>query len=161
MKITVRRQGQTLIPWSTDSAKLFEKLPFTVTLDADIVQKRNGAAHRLYWQMCALLADALNDAPGLTNWTQVMVSDRLKLATGRADVILLSPALHKHYAEQTAAETIIALKPQSISFAAMDQNEFSEFLSSCMKYIAQELGAVIQEHPSFAEVKRIVMPETS
>lgn len=155
MKLSLRRQARALIPADTASTKLIEQMPFDQTFFAEVRKPRNGKAHRLYWAMCQHISEALNDAPGGTTWTQEMVSDRLKLATGRADVIPLPRSLADHYGAAMGG-TLVGLKPQSIAFHKMDDSEFSAFLQDCLRYVENEFGVLIDDHPAFAEVRLIV-----
>lgn len=106
--------------------------------------------HRLYWALCTYLSEALNSGPGDIRWTQEMVSDRLKIATGRADMIELSPSMRRKWNAQ------IAVKPQSVSFASMDEAEFGAFVEASIAFVLTEFGDWVQEHEDWVHVRDIL-----
>lgn len=148
-KIPLMKRGQGFAPYTRGGALEAEKIPQGARVHADIRQPRNGKFHRLYWQFCTFIAQALNDGPGEIEWTQEMVSDRLKIATGRADVVELPPSLQRRYNAR------VAVKPQSISFATMDEREFGAFVEAAMKYILTEFGTWIADHEDWKNVRDI------
>lgn len=149
-KIPLRKQGNAFVPFTRGGALEADKIKPGAEVLADLRQRRNGKFHRLYWQFCTFVAEALNEGPGNISWTQEMVSDRLKIATGRADVIQLPRSMQAVYGAE------IAVKPQSISFAKMDETEFGNFVEASMAYILTEFGPWVQEHPDWAHVREIL-----
>lgn len=149
-KLTLKKNGPALVPATKAAAIEFDKIKPGVPLIADVAQRRNIKFRRLYWGLCSYLAKALNAGPGEIEWTQSMVSDRLKLATGRAEITALPRSLAKHY------NTPVAVRPASISFAKMDESEFSEFVHSAVRYVLTEFGEWVQGHEDWTHVQDIL-----
>jgi len=113
------REGMMLRPYGAESASAFGKLGFGKVLHVEVKQPRNGAHHRLYWTLCARIADAVGaDSED--------ISDILKLRTGHVKEIRTKRGLE--------------IVPKSISFAAMDQTAFRAFFEKCVMVIMQEWG---------------------
>lgn len=148
-KLTVIRRGHAFFPASKAAALEAERFPEGVRLGADMAQRRS-RFHNLYWAFCTYVSEALNNGPGDLHWTQEMVSDRLKLATGRAEVVALPPALQRHYG------VTHALKPASIAFSKMDEAEFSAFAEAAISYVISEFGQWVQDDPRWRHVREIV-----
>lgn len=149
-KLAVKKQGPGFMPATMAAQAEFDKFPAGVMLKADVARDRSGPQHRYYWGMCTLIADALNAGPSSMNWTQETVSDRLKIATGRVEVIDLPPVLRRVHG------TSIGIKPVSISFAKMDGTEFAIFLESAISYVVTEFGDWIIDAPQWAHVQDIL-----
>lgn len=149
-KLALEKRGNAFVP-ATKAAQIeADKIKPGVRLHGDIAARRNIKFHRLYWSFCTYVAEALNSGPGDIEWTQEMVSDRLKLATGRAEMVPLPASLQRHYG------VTHALKPASISFAKMDETEFGQLVEAAMNYILTEFGAWVQGHPDWVHVRDIV-----
>jgi len=108
-----------LRPVDQESLDEFSRLPVGKPLHVEVKQPRNAAHHRLYWSLCARIANAL----GTT--TAENVSDVLKIATGHFTLVNTKRYGRVHI-------------PKSISFAAMDQTEFREFFERCVLVIYEE-----------------------
>ncbi len=113
------REGMNLRPFGAESAAVLGKLPLTKMLKVEVVQPRNGKHHRLYFTLCTRIGDAL----GMESED---ISDVLKLRTGHVREIKT-----KHGVERI---------PKSISFAAMDQDQFRIFFDKAVNVITQEWG---------------------
>ena len=146
--LTLTRRGHAFYPANRASALEAERFPEGVRLGASMAQKRS-RFHNLYWAFCTYVANALNAGPGDIAWTQEMVSDRLKLATGRAEVVNLPQALQRHYGVSKA------LKPSSIAFSKMDEAEFSDFAEAAISYVLTEFGPWVRDHPDWQHVREI------
>lgn len=118
MDLWLRRIGEGLVPDSVDSAAEFARLPFGKSLHCEVKQPRNSSHHRLYWALCARIAQA-------KDLTSENVSDLFKIASGHCEIIR-----SKKYGD-------IRL-PKSISFAKMEQTEFSAFFERCVKICYEE-----------------------
>lgn len=113
-----RRIGLTLIPDGNESLAELEKLPKNKTLKVEVRQERNLQHHKLYWALCHRIGDALGIEPEA-------ISDILKIATNHCIAV------------KTTTYGELKL-PKSISFAAMDQNQFREFFNRCVDVIELE-----------------------
>lgn len=114
------RHGDSIVPDGVESSAVFAHIPFGKPLHVEIKQPRNANHHRLYWALCARIATAIGSK------TQ-NVSDVLKIATGHCEMIR-----SKKYG--------VLRLPKSISFASMDQTQFTEFFERCVDTIYSEWG---------------------
>lgn len=112
------KAGASLRPADQESFDALMALPVGKPLKAEVKLPRNVAHHRLYWKLCSVIAEA-------TGLTRDNVSDILKIGTGHVQII------------ETKKYGTVRL-PLSISFAAMDQWQFSEFFERCIKVIYEE-----------------------
>jgi len=150
-KFALTKKGLGFFP-ATKAAQIEAlKMPDGDGLFGDIARRRNLKFHRLYFALCTYVSEALNNGPGEIEWTQEMVSDRLKLATGRAEIVPIPSSLQRHYG------VTHALKPVSISFAKMDETEFGRFVEVAIAYVLSEFGAWVQDHPDWHHVQDIVL----
>lgn len=90
--------------------------PLGQPIEVEVRRPRNLQFHRLYWKLCSIIAESV---PGFH--TAENVSDVLKIATG-------------HYTTVHGKHDVYRL-PKSISFAAMDNAQFSEFFERCCQII--------------------------
>lgn len=113
-----------LRPYGAESAAVLAKLPLTKMLKVSVVQPRNLRHHRLYFTLCHRIGDALGiEAED--------ISDVLKLRTGHVREIKT-----KHGIERI---------PKSISFAAMDQDQFKAFFDKAVTIITAEWGVARED----------------
>lgn len=98
---------------------LAEKIPKGKELRADVTQSRNLAHHKLYWALCAAVAEAIDV-------TREEISDTLKLRTGHFELEAVE-------AEEGKWQTVARLK--SIAFHKMDQIKFGEFFERCIRVV--------------------------
>jgi Protein of unknown function (DUF1367) len=115
-----KRHGNTLYPDGDESIAEFASVPFGKPLRVEVKQPRNVQWHRLYFALCHRIANGIGS-------TSEKVSDTLKVATGHCTTL------------RTKSYGSIQV-PKSISFAAMDQTEFSAFFERCVKVIYEEWG---------------------
>jgi hypothetical protein len=118
MEFWVERLGGVLHPADQESVEEFAKLPTGRPLHAEVKQPRNAAFHRLYWALCARIANA-------KGVTAENISDVLKIATGHVTILSTKSYGQVHV-------------PKSISFAAMDQTEFKAFFERCVLVVYEE-----------------------
>ncbi len=116
----VRRVGNVLHPDGDVSIGALSKLPFNKPLKAEIKAPRNGKHHRLYWELVNRIADAVGAEPDT-------VSDTLKIATNHCTIV------------KSKTYGVLRL-PKSISFAALDQQAFSDFFERCLVVVKAEWG---------------------
>lgn len=112
------RIAGALRPADQESLDEFSKLPIGKPLHVEVKQPRNAAFHRLYWALCARIAEA----KGVTSEN---ISDVLKIATGHFQTVRT-----KSYGEIHI--------PKSISFAAMDDIAFRAFFERCVLVVYDE-----------------------
>ncbi|MDF1685321.1 MAG: hypothetical protein P1U50_00915 [Parvibaculaceae bacterium] len=118
-------------------------------------KKRNGKFHRLYWAMCTLIAEALNGGPGNRTWDSSAVDSTLKIATDHCELIELTETARLNLS-LPAGMIPIGVKPCSISFAKMDETQFSAFVQDCMNYVRTTLAPWIEDAPEWRDVRDIL-----
>ncbi len=132
LSIYVRRQGSLLAPASAEAEEAIRSLPLDTVLRADVVRQRSAEQSNLYWAVCWRIAQLMNDM-GADDATKDNVSDRIKIATGHCDLVVLSPKA------QIATGQRYAAMPRSISFHKMDQSEFNAFMDRVTAFTLTEL----------------------
>jgi hypothetical protein len=116
----VQRVGSVLHADGNESVAEMAKLPLGKPMHCVLRRPRNLQHHKLYWTLVNRIATGVGAEPQ-------NISDLLKIATGHC-VIMRS----KSYGE--------LCMPRSISFAAMDQDDFSIFFERCLQTIFEEWG---------------------
>lgn len=127
-------------------------MPHGVALKVEVRQPRNGKFHRLSWALFTLAAEAMNDgpAPSVKEWTAEDVCELVKIATGHVDRLKLPKKAAGRYGCE------YALRPKSISYAAMDNEAFSRFMDAAMIYIRDELTPWISDSDHWPEIEKIL-----
>lgn len=125
----LKRAGNALFPDGDEAICEMAKLPFGKTLRAEVKQPRNPRFHRLYWALCARIANGVGrDAEE--------ISTVFKFATGHVG--------------QIHSKTYGYIKvPRSISFAKLDNAGFREFFDHCVLVAFTEWGL---EAEAFADL---------
>lgn len=112
--------GWGLFPTNAGGMEYLDsKIPKGKELRADVSQSRNLAHHKLYWALCAAVAEA-------TDITPEEISDVLKLRTGHFELEAVETEAGKW-------QTVARLK--SIAFHKLDQLAFGEFFERCVRVI--------------------------
>lgn len=119
----VRRIGNQLHADGNEALAVLMAMPIDKPMECVVTLKRSAKHHRLYWKICARIAQAL-DRDGLGSEE---VSDFFKKATGHFTII-----------ESKTFGPIERL--DSISFAKMDQLAFREFFEKCIRFAYTEWG---------------------
>lgn len=132
LKIYCRREGSTLVPATEEAEEAMRSLPLGHVLRADVVRPRSGKQSALYWGVCGKVAQLMNDM-GADDATTKNVSDRIKIATGHCDLMVLSPRMQMEHGTRYAAA------PRSIAFHNMDQSEFNPFMDRVTAFVLTEL----------------------
>lgn len=118
MEFWCERIAGALRPVDQESLDEFSKLPVCKPLHVEVKQPRNAAHHRLFWALCARIANARGvEAEN--------IADVLKIATGHFQLVRTKKYGDIHI-------------PKSISFAKMDQTEFRNFFERCVIVIYEE-----------------------
>lgn len=120
MELYVVRKDNALYPEGDESIGVLARIPFGKTLRCDIKQPRNVRHHRLFFALCKRIADGIGSDPN-------NVRDVLTIAAGHYSLV------------KTKRHGDLKL-PKSISFASMDQTQFTEFFERCVKTIYEEWG---------------------
>lgn len=132
------REGMTLRPFGAESGSAMGKIPFGKVVHVEVKQPRNSKHSRLYWTLCARMADALG-------CDREDISHILKVRTG--------------HVRQIRTKRGVEEVPQSISFAKMDQEAFAKFFDKCVHVIEHEFGIAAPD--VLAAVADILHPEAA
>lgn len=114
-----QRVNDTLVPVDAESWAEFSKIPRNRQIYVEAKQPRNSAHLRLYWALVHRIANAVGCTPEA-------LSSHLKVRTGHVTTVKTKDGLREY--------------PASISFAALDQTQFSEFYNRCITVICEDLG---------------------
>lgn len=144
--VSVIRSGEVLRACNRQSAVLLAALPEGRPLVGSLGQRRNGKFHRLIFSILGHVAEALNAGPLGGAWTADTVLDNVKLATGRA---VARPATARERAQYAMPAGSMVLVPASVSFAAMDEDQFSAFARESVEYVAGELCPYLRSAPQW------------
>ncbi len=120
-QLYARRMGNSLVPDGDESIAALSTIPFGSQVHVEIKRPRNIRLHRLYWALCSRIAQST----GSNTLTAETVSDLFKICTGHCTLV------------RSKSQGEIRL-PKSISFAKMDDSEFSAFFSKCVVVAFEE-----------------------
>lgn len=132
------REGMSLRPFGRESAELLSKLPHGKPLFAEVRQPRNGKHHRLFWSLCHRIGESVGSDGDA-------VAHVLKLRTG--------------HCREIRTKRGVELMPLSISFAKMDQTDFSKFFDKCLDIITSEWG--IARPDVLDAIKDLIEPDAA
>lgn len=93
LRIYVRREGSILAPATAADEDAIRALPAGWTIRADVIRERSAEQSKLYWAVCWRIAQLLNEMSD-DDATKDNVSDRIKIATGHCELVLMSPKMH-------------------------------------------------------------------
>lgn len=119
--------GQTaMFPYTRDDIEKFQKARKNVAVTTEIRHARNPLHHNKYFGLCRLLADAgyFKD--------EEAASDFLKCKVGLVDAI-----------EVTEERTV--LKPRSINWESMKQDEFQVYYDRIVEIVAEKIGCTLED----------------
>lgn len=113
-----------LSPHDEGGSEALRGITLGAVVRVQVSRPRNLRHHMKYWTLCSKIANAV---PG--DLTAENVSDVLKLKTG-----------HFRIVETTDGDGVIEQNriPRSISFAKMDQAQFSDFYERCILVICEQ-----------------------
>lgn len=101
-----------------DAAReMLHGIPIGSAVACEISRPRNLQHHRLYWSLCSAIADSIGA-------NRENISDLIKIRSGHFVVVKTRSELMKF--------------PRSISFAKMDQAEFSQFYNRACQVVSEE-----------------------
>lgn len=134
MKALFAKNLRALYPADEAGEALVQKLGQGEMVEVEIRRKRNLQHHRLYWALLSLVWQQLDDRAKYPTVEELHAE--VKIVTGhydRRDIVVEG----KRYP---------VLVPKSISFAAMDQDEFEQFFTRVCDWVAKDvLPGVRQE----------------
>lgn len=115
------REGMTLKPKSRFDASLLAKFREGVPISADLQERRNEGRNRLYWSVLQAVCDATGKWPNseALHWA-------LKIKLGYIEEI-------------SSIDGEIMIRPRSIAFGRMGEQEFREYFDNAMQVIQTEV----------------------
>lgn len=136
-----RRVGNSALPADARSLAFLQARKEGVAFIADTNGARNPKQLALWWCLCALVEENQNTIDGDTTWldwrtrqqiTQEVVSDSLKISLGHCDTLH-----HPNGSEY--------IKPRSIAFESMSQEDFNGLFQGAVRVIADWLGSATDD----------------
>jgi hypothetical protein len=103
-----------------DAEAYLKTIPIGTVMKVEVRKPRSGLHHRKYWALCGLVAQ--NHA---TLETARQVDQAIKMLSGHVDLVRVQDEVFRI--------------PASISFAAMDQDQFAEFYNRACDVVVREL----------------------
>ena len=121
-KIAMRKSFGTLRPCEGQE-EAFKRIPNgDVMIEVSHAKRpRSIRQHKLYWALMTLIAENTDQG-----WNAEDVSFLMKIATG-------------HFDELTNSRGETFRRPRSISFAAMDQDDFMVFFDKCIDVVNRHI----------------------
>lgn len=122
-----RREGDTAVPVGADSLEYLQAIKEGAEFVAETHGARNLKQLKMWWTLCEMVAE---NHPIIT--TKTSASDNLKLALHCIETFL-SPDGRLH------------IKPKSIAFESMTQEEFNPLFKLAIDKVAEWLGNTPKE----------------
>ncbi|RAU21100.1 hypothetical protein CU669_15210 [Paramagnetospirillum kuznetsovii] len=126
-----------LRPANQDAAEILSRYKVGDMVTAEVKKPRNLAHHRLYWELCRIVAANM---PG--DHSAEIVSDVIKIRAGHCAVV--------------ATVKGEVFSPKSISFATMDQHQFREFFDRALAVVVNDILPGVDSAALEAEVQSIL-----
>lgn len=120
MKLTFIACDGKLVPATDEATAWARKIKPGDIIEADVVRPRSQAFHKLFFAMLKIVSDNKDD------YSVEELLDIIKLGIGHTRVI------------QLPGGTFYAL-PKSISFASLDQDQFSAFFNRAVDYVISDI----------------------
>jgi len=115
------RTREGLAPEFRSDLDAFERYPIGARVRVKITQPRSVPKHRLYWQVLSKWVEATDAA-----YSPETLHEAIKLKLGYVTPIKMADGVHE--------------VPASISFSAMGEAEFSQFMDKAMALLAEAGG---------------------
>lgn len=119
-EVLLRRSVSGFSPEGPDAEAYLKTIPLGTIMKVDVRKPRSGAHHRRYWALCNLVAQNHESLE-----TARQVDQAIKMLSGHVDLVRLKDEVFRI--------------PASISFAAMDQDEFAKFYNRACDVVVSEL----------------------
>ena len=126
-----------LRPGNQDAAEILSRYKVGDMVTAEVKKPRCLSHHRLYWELCRIVAANMNG-----DFSAEIVSDVIKIRAGYCTVV------------RTKKGEVFA--PKSISFAAMDQIEFRSFFDRALAVVVNDILPGVDSAALEAEVQSIL-----
>ena len=124
MKIHLKKTHKGLVPASQNDQELFEKLSSKKTLRANIVVPRNYKFHKKFFAMIGVVWDNL--------------PENLTTGYGKKDNFRYELTMRAGFREQWITHKGAPMwRPESISFAKMSEEDFSELYNKVLDDVVQ------------------------
>lgn len=144
MRIYLTRTMQGLAAADETARDYLRKIKQGATVTADIVKPRSVQYHRRFFGMLSVVYATCGD----WNSTEELLRE-LKFRVGLVD--------KQRIVDKASGEVIAEIvTPQSISFSAMSDDEFREFVDRCIKVICEDMVPGLDDAVLREEVLRAV-----
>jgi len=144
MRLYLTRTMQGLAAADETARDYLRKIKQGATVTADIVKPRSVAFHRRFFGMLSVVYATCGD----WNSTEELLRE-LKFRVGLVD--------KQRIVDKASGEVIAEIvTPQSISFSAMSEDEFREFVERCIKVICEDMVPGLDDAVLREEVLRAV-----
>lgn len=124
-RFPARHQGDSLVPLNQEGRDALNRVPHGGDVMISITKARNIRQHNLFWKLCEVVANNFDV-------TKDAIKDEFCEKTG-------------HVYPEFRADGSMRLKPKSIAFENMKQDEFEAFFKLVINYAASMLGSAPQE----------------
>lgn len=141
--IAMTRTLSGLTPADDQARKVLAKVEQGTVIRIEYKRPRNGPMHRRYWALCQMVYDNSEDYGSAEQ-----VSDLLKILAGHCTQV----------ASKATGE--VFLIPRSISFSAMDQDEFDQFWGRVVKAVCEHLLPGVTQPEIEAELLQLIGAST-
>lgn len=135
-----------LSPADDEARQLVSGIPLGDTVRATIRRPRNLKRHKWLWALASLVAENSDRTPE-------EVVTLLKLATGHRDEMHLKPGPCPHCGCDVER---VAYIPKSISFAKMDETEFTKFCNRCVQVVITRLLPGVTEAEVREQIEEMI-----
>lgn len=143
-KVFLKRTPQGFVPAYDRDADLLADIPVGAIVSTRPKRPRRVRRHRWWWALLQRVADS---HPFYSRAEQVLT--HLKLRTGWVDTQTIVKG----------DEVTVVYTPKSISFDAMDETEFRQFVDRALDVVVQELLPGIDRDDLRAEIEAMLGPE--
>ena len=127
MKFPMIKKDGALLPLDATGEEHMAKIKEDAGVIVTVTTYRNLKHHRMYWALMHLVWDNLPESRAKTWPKPENISDAIKIATGHVDVCMTVDGKNSF------------LKPKSISFEKMGQEEFNQFFNQAVEVIVKQI----------------------
>ena len=121
-------RGGALLPAGEEEKRSLARMQEGSLLRVEFIRPRSQGRHRFFWAMCGWLAEQMDG----TVWDKEMVAEAIKTLTG-------------HCSTAVSPDGMVVRKTHSISFSAMDEDKFAEFVSKAKDAAIKLTGVGVKE----------------
>jgi hypothetical protein len=140
VKVFLVKQLRSLHPADDGAEELLQRIKMGEIVEVELRRPRNIQHHRLFFALMNLVWQNIDHEKYPTVEALIV---RMKIDTGHRDEMVFEGG-------------VLAYIPRSISFAAMSQDEFSQFFDRCCDWIAEKVIPGITKAEILAEIEPMI-----